>query len=247
MLNQFITAWQFLTIIPISRRIEVTSESLGRSMAVFPLVGLVLGLIVAGLDLVYSRIFTPGVSSALLLASYIAMYGGFHLDGLVDTVDGLVGGKDREHTLKIMKESTIGAIGVVSLVVLLLLKYEAMTALSGGIRNGGLILMPVIGRWIEVFLVYGSRYAREGSGLGRPFVEYVGVKEIGIATLLTIVISLIFLSWKGMLAITVVTVFGLILRSYVNKKIGGITGDILGAGGELSEVLALLIIIAISR
>jgi len=243
-LKQFITAWQFLTIIPIKRSVEVTSESLGKSMASFPLVGLVLGLFIAALDIAYSRLFPANFSSALLLVSYIAMYGGFHLDGLVDTVDGLVGGRDREHALKIMKESTIGAIGVVALVLLLLLKYAAIGSLSREARLGGLILMPVIGRWTEVIMVYGSRYAREGAGLGKPFTEYVKKKEVVIATLITVVISWFTLNYIGLLIIFFTLLFGVGMKRYFKNKLGGITGDLLGFGGELSELLMLMICIA---
>jgi adenosylcobinamide-GDP ribazoletransferase len=210
-------------------------------MALFPFVGLVLGLLIAALDIAYSRLFPANFSSALLLASYIAMYGGFHLDGLVDTVDGLVGGRDREHALKIMKESTIGAIGVVTVVLLLLLKYTAIVSLSGETRIGGLILMPVIGRWAEVIIVYGSRYAREGAGLGKPFTEYVTKREVVVASLLTIVISWFTLNYIGLLIILATLLIGLGMKSYFNKKLGGITGDLLGFGGELSELLMLII------
>jgi len=245
MFKQFIIAWQFLTIILIDKRMEVTAESLGKSMAVFPLVGILLGCMVAILDMGFTLVFPIPVASALSLACYIAMYGGFHLDGLADTVDGLAGGNDREQILKIMKDSSIGAIGVVALVLLLLLKYMAITSLPIGFRQGGLIFMPVVGRWVEVFLVYGSKYAREGSGLGKPFVEYVGKKEIAIATILTVVISLFLLDWRGIIVVAAVALLGLTTKSFFNKKIGGITGDVLGAGGEVSEVLALLFIIAI--
>lgn len=242
-MKQFITAWQFLTIIPIKRNVEVRSESLGKSMASFPLVGLALGLLVAALDIAYSRFFPANFSSALLLVSYVAMYGGFHLDGLVDTVDGLVGGRDREHALKIMKESTIGAIGVVTLVLVLLLKCAAIGSLSGETRIGGLILMPVVGRWTEVIMVHGSRYAREGAGLGKPFTEYVTKREVVVASLLTIVISWFTLKYIGLLVILLTLLVGLGMKSYFNKKLGGITGDVLGASGELSELLMLIICI----
>ncbi|MBI4745163.1 MAG: adenosylcobinamide-GDP ribazoletransferase [Deltaproteobacteria bacterium] len=240
-MKQFITAWQFLTIIPIKRSVEATSESLGKSMAYFPVVGFVLGLLVAALDIAYSRLFPSNFSSALLLASYIAMYGGFHLDGLVDTVDGLVGGRDREHALKIMKESTIGAIGVVTLVLLLLLKYAAIGSLSGDARIGGLILMPVLGRWASVIMVYGSGYAREGAGLGKPFTEYVTKREVIVASLLTIVISWVTLKSIGLLIVLATLLLGLGMKSYFKKRIGGITGDMLGFGGELSELLMLMV------
>jgi len=242
-LKQFITAWQFLTIIPISRRIEVTAESLGRSMAVFPFVGLALGSILIALDYGLAHIFPPAIVNALLLTSYIAMYGGFHLDGLADMIDGLAGGKDREHILKIMKDSNIGAIGVVALVLVLLLKYTAINSLPDGARWEGLLIMPVIGRWTQVWMTYGSKYARK-SGLGRPFVEYVNDRELAIASLITIVVSWLTLGVKGLLAVITIALVGLILKRFFDKKIGGITGDILGAGSELSELIVLLMIIS---
>jgi adenosylcobinamide-GDP ribazoletransferase len=242
MLNQFITAWQFLTIIPISRRIEVTAEPLGKSMAVFPLVGLLLGCILAGLDLGFSYIFPPAIASSLVLTCYIAMYGGFHLDGLADTVDGLAGGRDREHILKIMKDSSIGAIGVVALILLLLLKYAAITSIPDIIRWKGLLLMPVMGRWTQVWMTYGSSYARE-SGLGRAFVDYVKGREVTVATAIVVVVSWFTFGFEGVAVVGAVAVFGYLLKSFFHKKIGGVTGDILGAGSELAELMALLIII----
>lgn len=211
-------------------------------MAVFPLVGLALGSILIALDYGLSHIFPPAIVSALLLTSYIAMYGGFHLDGLADTIDGLAGGKDREHALKIMKDSNIGAIGVVALVLLLLLKYTAINSLPDGTRWEGLLIMPVVGRWTQVWMTYGSKYARE-SGLGRPFVDYVGKRELLIASMITIVVSWLTLSWSGLVVIGGAALLGILMKSFFNKKVGGITGDILGAGSELCELLILLIII----
>ena len=243
-MKQFITAWQFLTIIPISRGVEVTPESLGKSMAFFPSVGVVLGGLLVGLDYGFSRTFPPAITSALLLTSYIAMYGGFHLDGLADTVDGLAGGKDKEHILKIMKDSNIGAIGVVALVLLLLLKYTAINSLPDGARWEGLLIMPVIGRWIQVWMTYNSKYARE-SGLGRPFVEYVTVRELVVATIITTVVSWFTLGVKGLLAVITIALIGLILKRLFDKKIGGITGDVLGAGSEFTELVTLFILVAV--
>lgn len=243
-LKQFITAWQFLTIIPLSIRIEVTAESLGKSMAVFPLVGLVLGLLIAALDYGFSYIFPPSVVSAVVLTSYIAIYGGFHLDGLADTVDGIAGGRDREHILKIMKDSSIGAIGVVVMILLLLTKYQTINALPGNVRLGSLILMPVTGRWIEVLMAYGSRYAREIDGLGRPFAEYTGKRELLVASISAFIIAWLTLSWNGVVAIAVTALLGLMMKRFFDKKTGGITGDILGAAGEVSELAMLLIMAA---
>lgn len=241
-LKQFITAWQFLTIIPISRRIEVTSESLGKSMALFPIVGLALGCMLAALDMGLSYIFPAAVASALLLTCYITMYGGFHLDGLADTVDGLAGGQDREHTLKVMKDSNIGAIGVVALALTLILKYMSINSLPDGIKLHGLLLMPVMGRWVQVWITYGSKYARE-KGLGQAFVDFVKISEVTVASIIAAVVSWLTFGVKGLVIIGVIAVFGYLIKSFFHKKIGGVTGDVLGAGSELAELLTLLMII----
>lgn len=242
-MKQFITAWQFLTIIPISRRIEVTSESLGKSMALFPIVGLALGCVLAALDLGFSDIFPPAVASALLLTCYIAMYGGFHLDGLADTIDGLAGGRDRETILRIMKDSTIGAIGVVALSLVLILKYAAIVSLPDSIKWQGLLVMPVIGRWVQVWMTFNSRYARE-KGLGQAFVDFVKIREVTVATAITAVVSWFTFGIRGLVVIGAIALFGYTVKSFSHKKIGGVTGDVLGAGSELAELLFLLMVVA---
>ncbi len=242
-MKQFITAWQFLTIIPISIRVEVTSESLGKSMALFPIVGLALGCVLAALDRGFSFIFPPAVASALLLTCYIAMYGGFHLDGLADTVDGLAGGRDKEHILKIMKDSNIGAIGVVALSLVLIMKYAAIISLPDNIKWQGLLVMPVIGRWVQVWMTYGSRYARE-KGLGQAFVDFVKIREVTVASIIAAVVSWFTFGIRGLVVIGVIALFGYMVKSFSHKKIGGITGDVLGAGSELTELLFLLMVVA---
>ncbi len=212
-------------------------------MAAFPLVGLALGGILVALDYGLSLLFTSSVVSAILLTSYIAMYGGFHLDGLADTFDGLAGGRDRESILRIMKDSNIGAIGVVALGLLLIMKFSAIVSLPVQIRWQGLLLMPIIGRWVQVWMTFNSCYARE-KGLGQAFVDFVKIREVVIASFIGAVVSWFTFGIKGLIIIGVIALFGYLMKSFFHKKIGGITGDILGAGSELSELLMLLIVLA---
>ncbi|MBI5183964.1 MAG: adenosylcobinamide-GDP ribazoletransferase [Nitrospinae bacterium] len=240
-LNNFSIALQFLTIFCINRGVEIDEEKLGKVSAIFPLIGLLLGLILFISDKFFSLLLPRSIVDILLLLLLIIVTGGLHLDGYADTVDGFAGGRSKEEIIRIMKESNIGTFGVCGIVLLLMLKYLLLNNLLIGIKGAVLLIMPVIGRWAIVHLSFLSEYAGNSRGIGAPFTDFVKGREFWIATFVTGIILISLLGIKGIVIMIFVSVFIFLLNRYSYRKIGGVTGDVLGAVSEISEVLVLLL------
>ena len=161
-------ALTFLTKLPWPWRGPADETALARSMFWFPWVGALLGLIFWGAWAGLQKILPAPAAAALLLALTVWVTGGLHLDGLADTADGLGGGRTPEEALRIMKDSRVGAFGVISLILALVLKFSLFLSLATQTRGAGvLLLFPVISRWSMVLLAYLSPYARAEGGLGQ--------------------------------------------------------------------------------
>ncbi len=146
--------------------------------------------------------------------------------------------------LRIMKDSRVGAMGVVGLVMVLLLKYLCLFNLPLSLKSSALICMPAAGRWIQVVLVVSCRYLRGREGTGAVFAEYVGERELLIASGSLIVVALVLFGWSGIFLIFLLGVVAIVLIKYFEMRLGGVTGDVLGASSELVEVLTLLLVLA---
>lgn len=242
MIGRFAAAFQFLTVIPLfpSRRME--EAEMARSMAAFPLVGAVLGAVLAGFHLALGGRLPQTLEAVLLTAFLFAMTGGFHLDGVADTGDGLFSAKDRERALEIMRDSRIGAMGAIMLFMVLALKISALSALAPEIMVPALIAAPAAGRAGAVHLAYRMAYARPGGGLGAPYSAHLDFFTVAAA----IVFGAAF-SWlagpAGFGAFVAVWLWVLLLRAGFRKKFGGITGDMLGFAEETGEVVFLVTLI----
>jgi len=238
----FIYALQFLTIIPIKTRGAAEERELGRSTAFFPLVGAVQGIILVGANLLCSRFLPTDIANGLVLVVLILTNGGFHLDGFADTIDGLAGGSTKEERLNIMNDSRIGAIGVVAIVLLLLVKFLAINNLQTDAKSYILILLPVIGKWSMVPMAYWADYARPTGGLGKAFTEHTGIKEFLLATFFALSASVILLSWYGLVYAGIIFIAAYLLTVFFKRKLGGVTGDVFGFQSEISEVIYLVLV-----
>ncbi len=245
-ISDFLTALRFLTILPLGRGTEVEPERMASSMAYFPLVGLWLGGALFLLDY-FIRYIVPGpVSSVIVIALLALVTGGLHLDGFADTLDGIFGGRgDRARILEIMKDSRIGAIGVVGLVLLLLLKFVSLDGLYGYKRTFALVLMPMLARWSQVGMAYNARSARGEGSLAMPFLTHLNAWHLVSASAVAIVAAVLLAGLNGLLALAPVIVLTVAARAYFNHKIGGITGDTIGAVSELNEVIVLLVFLVL--
>jgi adenosylcobinamide-GDP ribazoletransferase len=237
----FPLALTFLTKLPWPWPGPADESALARSMFWFPWVGALLGLAFWGAWTGLIKILPGPAAAAFLLAFSVWITGGLHLDGLADAADGLGGGNTPAAALTIMKDSRVGAFGVISLIVALLLKFSLFLsfATTPGV-TGALLLYPVISRWGMVLLAYLSPYARPEGGLGQAMTLGVSRRVVVGASLSTGALSLAILGIPG-LAIFAVAGCGVWLGSlYFQKRLGGITGDVLGATNEVLEVLVLV-------
>lgn len=243
--DDFRTAGAFLTIFPVANDVEMTPERLGRSMGLFPAIGLILGLILVVINWMLDPLIPRAVLDCLLILIMIAMTGALHLDGVADLIDGLAGGKDREGALRIMKDSRVGAMGVVGLVMVLLLKYLCLYHIPTELKSAALIFMPSAGRWMQVCLACYCPYIRAEGGTGGAFVDNVEQPEFLRGTLTLLVAALILFWLKGIFLIFLLGLVTMVLIRYFEVRLGGVTGDVLGAVTEIVEVLTLLLILAV--
>ncbi len=243
--DDFRLAISFLTVLPVGRDIQATPEMLGRSMGLFPAVGLMLGLGLCICNWLLDSLLPRAVLDCLLILLLIAVTGALHLDGVADLIDGLAGGKDHQSTLEIMKDSRVGAIGVVGLVMVLLLKYLSLYHIPLEYKNAALIFMPVAGRWMQLCLSCYSPYIRPEGGIGIAFVENVGQAEFLRGTAALILTALVLFWGKGIFLVFLLGIATMLFLRYFETRLGGITGDVLGAVTEMVEVLVLILILAI--
>lgn len=240
----FLTALQFLTIVRISDDGELTEEQFGNSMAYFPLIGLCIGLVLVGIRSVLVLVLPPSLADVLVIVTLVIITGSLHLDGFADTIDGLAGGRDRKKILAIMRDSRIGSFAVVGLILILSLKILALIELPEDIKNRTLLVLPVLGRWSTVQLASFFKYARSDSGMAKAFTQFAGPLEYLIASLITgLVVAGVFLL-KGFIIMLVVAALTFLVGLFFRQRIGGVTGDIMGASCELSEVITLLVLCA---
>ena len=252
-------AMQFLSVIPVKVSGDFSAKEIGESSIFFPAVGGLQGLLLFASGLLLMTIFPPEITAAFIVALMIIFNGGFHLDGLADTFDALAvkssgdAAADRKKRLAVMKDSATGAIGVVAVVVVLLLKYALIkNLLAFAVPLAALLalsLMPVFSKWVMVPAMYLGKPARE-EGLGALFINETSLRCVVIAFMQTLflfgVVSGFYLSamygMKGLIINLLLPAGYLISSAAVvgcARIFGGLTGDTLGALGELSEIFYL--------
>lgn len=231
----FLIALQFLTKVPVTLPHIPTPKQNAYSVLYYPLIGLMIGGLLWAVAVYLPAV--PIVKGAVITALWVWITGGLHLDGLSDTVDGFVGGYgDKERTLAIMKDPHIGAMGVMAIVVAILLKFALIV---GVLQNNGnllaLLFVPIIGRLSLLYLLLSTPYIRQ-NGLGSVLSTHLP-KRLTIIILILSLLSIFILPIR--LSIGLLLIFFLIvfyLHYWFQKRIGGITGDTLGAGVEMVEI-----------
>ena len=243
-------AIRFLTILPVisfppsnntNQNEEVLTENFANSMAFFPLVGMLIGILLVLLRRIFYYLAVSSlVSDTLVLIVWIWLSGGLHLDGFADSVDGFLGGHDQEEILKIMKDSSTGAKGVVALVSLLLLKFVLLVEMPLFLKDAVLFFTPTIGRWSMVIAAFLGKPARLKNSMGKLFMDYVGWREVIFASLTMAVIGILLFKLYFLPLVIIGIGIVLLILKYCQQKIEGISGDILGAINEIVEVSILL-------
>ncbi len=243
----FLTALQFLTSLPVPIKRELSPEKIGRATAYFPVVGLIIGLVLAALNWLLIHILPAGVVNALLIAALVILTGALHLDGLADTCDGIAGHKTVEERWRVMRDSRTGAFGVIGIVLLLLVKYVSLNNVPTDFMNATLIFMPVVSRWAMVYAIFTFRYARP-SGLGTAYKAATRWPQYITATFITFVVAAAlfpFFSLMGFMLIVVIWVVATLLAIYFKYKFAGLTGDTYGAINEVAEIMVPIFVIII--
>lgn len=267
-LRAITVAFQFLTIIPIGTNREVSEKEVHNSVSFFPLVGALQGFFLSILAFLFLKIMSADMTAAIMLVFYVLITGGFHQDGLSDTLDALSvpssgdKEKDRGKRLQVMKDSTVGPIGVIAIVLSLLLKYLLMKEMLqiNVLTEKYFIffLMPLFSKWAMVTGMYQGKSARK-DGIGRTFLENAGLKQILFATMFLFFVNFAlayafhyFWSTLFQCSIGSFTLFFfsemvaiyltcLILKYIFTARFGGLTGDNFGAMHEISEILFLTV------
>jgi adenosylcobinamide-GDP ribazoletransferase len=241
--KNFLQALSFLTILPVGHPCLSEEKELARSMAFFPMVGLVIGLILVLGYYFFSLLFSGALILWLTIGLLAFLTRGVHLDGFADTMDGLGSGGPREKILEVMRDSRIGAFGVIGLILLIGAKYFALDQIPRTTIPYALILMTVTGRNAMVLVCYRSPYARPGGGLAKPFTENLGAGELTLSLATAFGIALCVMGIHGVAVFIGIGLFSLVYRYFFIKKLGGVTGDILGGVNELTELLCLLLVV----
>ncbi|MEE8419411.1 MAG: adenosylcobinamide-GDP ribazoletransferase [Dehalococcoidales bacterium] len=248
-----LAALKFLTIIPLPYRQGGRPDEIGRSVVYFPVVGLLIGVVLAGLNWLLNLFLPAGMVNALLITALVVISGALHLDGFVDTCDGIAGHKPAEKRWEVMRDSRVGAFGVVGVVLLLLVKFAALNSVPPALLPAALIIMPVLSRWAMVYALFAYSYARE-QGLGKEIKQAVTWPRFSLATVLTLAIVIGAGWWGGisyyllaglalMLAVWVIII---LMAAYFRKMFAGLTGDTYGAINETAEVWVLILITALA-
>ena len=245
-MRSFLAAVRFLTIFRLGDGRD-DEKRLPRSMVYFPVVGLLLGgLLVAANSLFAYAGFNALISNILLVILLLIFTGGLHMDGLADTFDGLSSGKtDKSAILDIMRDPHTGTMGVLAVIAVILLKLSLLISIDTGMKPAALVLMCVLGRWSMVLSMSLFPYARKGGKAG-AFIEGMKPAILIISTMIALAIS--YFSWQvhGLSIFAIVAGATYLFGKHATRRIGGITGDTLGASCELNETIALFSIYVLS-
>jgi len=234
-MKHFLSAIRFLTILPIGTSGEFQPRSM---IACFPLAGLVIGMLLALSDILFSRLWPNSISALLDVVLLVVLTGAFHIDGLGDSADGLYGYRSRVKALAIMKDSRIGAMALSAIVCTLAVKWAGLAGIVED-RFIFLLIIPAYARTTTLFGFYFLPYGRPNGGTGHAFFkDPVTLKAFRYFTL-PVILSL-FSGWRGILLNLIFGFTLILILGYYRKKMGCITGDMLGAMVEIMEAVLFL-------
>lgn len=247
-MQAFFSAIRFLTIFPVPLNWCGDERQFNRSPDWYPLVGLCIGLLMAAADLFLRQLLPLPVVSVLLAVALIAVSGALHIDGLADTADAFFSARDRQRMLDIMKDSCAGPMGVTAIVVVVLLKVVLILSLPLQWRWQTLILIPLAGRSVMPMISSRLPYVRQEQGTGAFVENGAGTKRLLMATAWKALGSIVLLGLSAGLSVWLAfSLCGWWFERHCHKKIGGYTGDTLGAACELLELVPPLCVVALAH
>ncbi len=243
MINSFRHALAFLTRLPGGAH-PSGNEAIARSVPYFPAVGLLVGGLGAGTFWMGTEVFTPAIGAVLSLMVTALVTGGLHEDGLADSMDALAGGWDREGRMEIFKDSRHGTFGVLSLVLISLLKFSALTTLTGKTAFLVIVAAHVVARSAAVVVMAILPSAR-AQGLGAEYGKTLPLVPTMVAAAWGLMATVGAFGVSAPVVVAAVTVSSLVVSAWAMRKIGGATGDILGAVEQVAECAVLLTAVAV--
>ncbi len=243
-LRLFFATLQFMTRIPVPERWTqgLALDNYQRGIIGFPFIGLIVGVIGG----VVFTLLAPWCGVPLAALGYVLalalVTGAFHLDGLADTCDGVFSARKREQMLEIMRDSRLGTNGGLALIFIVVAKVLVVSELA--LRDAPMLLMltaaSVAGRTVIVLLMYRQRYAREGNGLGNIYIGKVTGKQTLVTLAGGAILTMLLGQGAALLALVISMVVVALLATYLRRRLGGQTGDTLGAAAEVGELIFLL-------
>ena len=235
----FLLAVQFLPRLPVNTNTLYSSERMRAAVRYYPLVGSFVGLASAFVFLAANVLFPVFISVLLAIAAGLLITGAFHEDGLADTFDGIGGGQSREHALEIMKDSRLGTYGTAALIIAIALKVSALIALPVALIPFAFVAAHGLSRLSSVLVIATSRYVR-AEGTGKPVAEGATASRLAVAGMTGAALLALWGVWQPPVA-ALWACGGLLLghvaiRLFFELKLGGYTGDTLGAVQQISEI-----------
>jgi adenosylcobinamide-GDP ribazoletransferase len=243
-MKSFFLAFQFLTIIPVPLKEDITERDIERITAFFPLVGIVQGGILFVLVNMLIIVLPVELTAACVLFLLVILSGGIHIDGLSDTCDALaVTGGTQEKRLSVMKDSCAGPIGVTAIVLVVLVKFLALKILILS-ENVWVYLMPLMGKWGILTAIFTGKPAR-AEGLGKIFFHQRYMVDMCTALICALAAVSVLAGWYGLVHLFIISLFSFLVARFFMIQFGGLTGDCLGALCELSEMVFMIIAVAV--
>jgi adenosylcobinamide-GDP ribazoletransferase len=241
--SQLRLAVSFLTILPLGE-IATENEVVAASFRWFPLVGFILGAMLASEDALLLMVFPSTLSAALVVLTMVILTGAVHLDALADTADATGAGRDRVRALSILRDSRVGVFGATAIVFSLLLKTIALSSLAGHRRFLALFVAMGLSRWSMVAVAGGLEYLRPEGGAGATLLQRDS-NGLLIASLCTAAALLFAISLGTASAVLAAIIVTIAARWFYGRWLGGLTGDLIGACGELVEIAVLVMFVAV--
>ncbi len=238
-------ALRFLTCIPLVGLPAPDEQSMGRGFAAFPVAGLIIGVFGVGAGAIAQIIWGPLLASLVVVSTWTFVSLGLHLDGVADTCDGMFSGHPRERKLEIMRDSRIGALGAVGLILVLAFKVLALFSLDFWWWMGA-AMAPVWGRWAAVYGIFWFPAARR-NGPDIDLHKLIRGRDFLIATISALALSAVLIFPYGVLILLLVASVTHFLGCLFRRSLGGLTGDTCGAMSEVAEIVTLLGLVAASR
>ncbi len=245
-MKNFILTLQFLTRIPININIKADEKDFAKGIIYFPIIGLIIGVFNLGIYLLARSAFGGMFPIICCILSNVMITGALHVDGLADTCDGIFSSRTKDKMLEIMKDSRIGTNGTIAIVFDFAVRMSLFSNAAPNVLYYGILLSPIASRTILVVLMQISKYAR-ANGMGGLFIGKQSINRTIAAFIICTAILFLFLSWIGMALLFACVGISLLYRYYIYSKIGGMTGDTVGAANELIEICFIALVVLLRR